>query len=151
MFLRLVLVLFLCGFSFVCGQNKFLNKNFWQTATVDVVRAELKAGARVNAKNMDGMTPLMAAVSSNTDVAVIKSLLSAGADLESRTENGWTPLMLAVRDNKNLDVTAALLEAGANAKAKDDAGKTALDYIKNNEALKDNQALQDMLLEAMRE
>ena len=51
MYLRAVLVLFLCGFSLVFGQkNKLLDEGFWQRATLAQVQAKIKKGADVNAK-----------------------------------------------------------------------------------------------------
>jgi ankyrin repeat protein len=49
--------------------------------SVEMVRTLIAAGANVNAQDGRGMTPLMAAVSSeNQDANVIKALLAAGAD-----------------------------------------------------------------------
>lgn len=54
---------------------------------------------------------------------------------------GWTPLTVAAYNNPNPKVLTVLLEAGADAKAKSNEGKTALDYARENEALKGTQAL----------
>ena len=82
-------------------------------------------------------------------MAVIKVLLAAGAALEASDKDGMTPLMEAARWNKNPAVVMAFLEAGADAKAKSNEGQTALDLIKENKFLKDNQAIQDALRAAM--
>ena len=49
--------------------------------------------------------------------------------------------MAAARYNSNPEVLTALLDAGADAKAKNNEGKTALDYARMNEKLKDTGAL----------
>ena len=54
---------------------------------------------------------------------------------------GWTPLTVAAYNNPNPKVLTVLLEAGADAKAKKNEGKTALDYARMNEKLKDTPAL----------
>ena len=135
MFLRYVLVLFLGGFSSVYGQNKLLDHDFWQTATVDSVRAELKAGARVNAKDMDGKTPLMYAADHNRNPAVIKLLLASGADINARCQFGWSVLLHAVLRDP-LGVIKLLIENGATIDARDKYNKTPLMYaVEHNKSL----------------
>lgn len=51
-------------------------------------------GANVNAKNKQGVTPLMIAVS-NDDIEAVKFLLSKGADINARDKEGNTPLHIA--------------------------------------------------------
>ena len=50
-------------------------------------------------------------------------------------------MTVAAYNNPNPKVLTVLLEAGADAKAKSNEGKTALDYARENEALKVTQAL----------
>ena len=50
-------------------------------------------------------------------------------------------MTVAAYNNPNQKVLTVLLEAGTNAKAKSNEGKTALDYARENEALKGTQAL----------
>ena len=50
-------------------------------------------------------------------------------------------MTVAAYNNPNPEVLTVLLEAGADAKAKSNEGKTALDYARENEALKGTQAL----------
>jgi hypothetical protein len=98
---------------------------------VDIINILLKAGAKVNAKDSDGLTPLMNAAMHNENLDVITTLLKAGADVNAKSKDGTTPLM-CVRDNPNPDVFDTLLSAGADAKATDDEGKTAFDYMREN-------------------
>lgn len=61
--------------------------------SVDLIGELLKAGAKVNAKDVRGMTPLMLAVASETqDVNVVKLLLEAGADANVKSAAGETAL-----------------------------------------------------------
>ena len=126
MFLRVVLVLFLCGFSLVFGQNKLLDEAFWKTATPAQVQAKIKKGADVNARDKHGWTPLMLASGFNTNVAVLKALLKADADVEASSKYGMTSLMAAARYNENVDVLKVLLKAGADVEASSKSGMTSL-------------------------
>ena len=99
----------------------------------------MEAGADVNARDKDELTPLMFAAGSNTP-EVLRVLLEAGADVNAKDTNGWTPLIFAARSNTP-EVLTALLEAGAKAKAQDNAGSTALAHTRINKKLEDTQAL----------
>ena len=61
------------------------------------VRQLIQAGANVNAKNKDGLTPLMLAARDNTNPEVLKVLLEAGTDVNAQSKSGWTPVMQAAR------------------------------------------------------
>ena len=71
----------------------------------------------------------------------VRQLIQDGADVNAKNKDGWTPLMIAVGNNPNPEVLKALLEAGADAKTKNNKDKTALDYARENEKLKDTEAL----------
>ena len=51
-----------------------------------MVTALVKAGADVNARNEDGVTPLHFAAASGTTPAVVAALVKAGADVNVRKE-----------------------------------------------------------------
>ncbi|MBD0391017.1 ankyrin repeat domain-containing protein, partial [Wolbachia endosymbiont of Pentalonia nigronervosa] len=64
----------------------------------DVVKALLKIGAEINAKDQDDATPLhWAAISGNADV--VASLLKNGADPSLKNKDGKTPIKLAQDNN----------------------------------------------------
>ena len=109
-------------------------------AEPEKVRQLIQGGADVNAKNKDGLTPLMLAAQNNPNPEVLKVLIKAGEDVNAKDTEGWTPLMIAAIENTP-EVLTALLEAGADAKAKNNEGKTALDCARMNEKLKGSQAL----------
>ncbi len=91
----------------------------------DVVRALIKAGARVDA--CDGVkrcTPLhMAARRDNVEVA--EALLDCGANLEAPDSLGETPLRRSVNCNQT-GVAALLLARGADIHSRGSKGKTPL-------------------------
>lgn len=102
--------------------------------TPEVTTVLLKAGANLTARDGDGRTALMLAAEFKSP-EMITVLLKAGADVEARDTNGMTPLMYAAGNNKNPDVINRLLKAGADAKARDNQGQTAFDYAQQNASL----------------
>lgn len=106
----------------------FLSEDWWEDATVNSVEAELIKGADINAKDEDGVLPLIYAVINNKQPEVIETLLTAGADINSACgENGMTALMYAAWYELP-DMVDFLLESGADVNAHDDTGATAFDY-----------------------
>ena len=84
---------------------------FFQKETAGTVTACLEEGARPNARDKRGYTPLHWAARHNRDPAVTSVLIEAGADLNARSKDGTTPLDWA---RYNASSIAALLEkAGA--------------------------------------
>jgi len=75
----------------------------------DVIRLLLTAGAEVNARTTDGITPLMLAVGHPCN---IRPLLNGGADLNARDKWGRNALQLA-REAKDATAIRLLEEAGA--------------------------------------
>lgn len=84
------------------------------TGSPKLIRALIDAGANVNAKDIQGMSPLMLAVASeNQDLAVVRVLLQSGANVNARSERGETALDWA-RKFGSRPVIAALQRAGAS-------------------------------------
>jgi len=83
-------------------QGSTLDKEL-HNATIarDATRVEylLKRGAKVNARDDEGKTPLIVAVASG-DVSLISGLLAYGADPNAQDHDGWTAAMHAVRSNE---------------------------------------------------
>ena len=106
------------------------------TASPDVIRALLeKKGARVDAKDRYGRTPLHVAVSADrsTDKAeVIGILLKEGADRLAKDNHGSTPLHRAAAYNFDIGAFRKLLSAYDNSELNDrnKLGYTALDYTR---------------------
>ncbi len=108
-------------------RNSLLDKAFLdlcKSGTAVEIRDAINAGANVNAKDNDGVTPLMRAAIENSSV-VVKMLLNAGANVNAENKWGQTPLFLAAKKNSP-EVLRTLLEAGANVDTKNNNGWTPL-------------------------
>jgi len=87
----------------------------------------INKGARIDLKDRDGNTPLMAAARiGNLDAARI--LISRGANLNATNSAGETPLIAAVQ-RRDVPMTRLLLTQGADPAKRDTAsGMTAREY-----------------------
>jgi len=72
----------------------------------------LAHGADPNVADVEGITPLMAALE---DAGKVGALLAAGADAKARTGDGQTAMMIALEEACGADVVKLLLEHGASA------------------------------------
>jgi serine/threonine-protein phosphatase 6 regulatory ankyrin repeat subunit B len=90
----------------------------------ETVKALLAQGAPVDAKNNNGLTPLMwAAWNGHKDICEL--LLTHNAHVDAKDNNGSTPLILAAW-NGHADVCKLLLTHKASAGAKNNFGNTPL-------------------------
>jgi ankyrin repeat protein len=96
----------------------------WALADPDKVKLLLMKGARIDAKTVDGRTPLYSAVTLPAGTAVVKVLLEMGAEVDARTITGTTPLFGAVI--AGAENTRMLLDKGANPSAVSQTGATPL-------------------------
>lgn len=115
------------------GADPLSQKNNWKLTPlhfaaragghVGAVSLLLSVGAVVNAKDINGRTPLHRA--QEKSVAVL--LVAQGADVNARDDKGWTCLHWAAseREGFSLETIGFLLEKGADPKLKDLEGKTA--------------------------
>lgn len=87
----------------------------------------LSKGAPVNARDDDGMTPLMVAAQLGW-LEGVQALLQAGAGADIGNSRGETPLILATQA-RSLPVVTQLLAQGADPHKTDNvAGMSAIDY-----------------------
>ncbi len=84
----------------------------WAAADAAKVKLLLLNGASVNAKTVEGRTPLFAAATMPGSAPAMRHLLEAGADVNAATLVGTTPLFPAV--NASAETTRLLLDHGAD-------------------------------------
>ena len=94
-----------------------------QAGDIDGLRAALAAGAEVNARDGQGWTALMHAVTKGY-LLLVDPLLAAGADVDIRAPDGATAMFMALALGHS-DIAAQLLGAGADASVRGPQGKTA--------------------------
>ncbi|MER3603617.1 MAG: hypothetical protein C4298_07625 [Thermus sp.] len=70
--------------------NPLLEEKFWKTATPADVEQAVQQGAKLDARDKDGLTPLHWAASGNSNPKVILTLLELGADPRARTSSNAT-------------------------------------------------------------
>lgn len=108
--------------------NDFINAV--DKGDVAQVKAQLAAGADVNARNANGLTALqVAALHGNLDV--VRILIDSNADVNAKTSTGVTAIM-AASVSGNEELVKMLLAAKADVNAKRDDGITALRIASQN-------------------
>ena len=75
--------------------------DFWRVATVADIAGCIEAGAKVEARDKYGMTPLHMAALQNKNPAVVFALIEAGAKVNARGPGGFAPLHRAAMGNEN--------------------------------------------------
>jgi ankyrin repeat protein len=106
------------------GWHRFLHFASSKVKGGSVLRLLPKSGAHINARDMDGSSPLHYA-SFKGDLEIVCQLLEHGADVKARTTDGSTPLHEASACGA-LKVVRLLLERGADIKARAKDGSTPL-------------------------
>ena len=101
----------------------------WAVGDAAKVKLLLLNGASVDAKTVEGRTPLFAAATMPGGVAVMRHLLEAGADVNAATLVGTTPLFPAV--NVSAEATRVLLEHGADPNRATRAGVTPILFTRD--------------------
>jgi hypothetical protein len=95
----------------------------------EVVQKLIEYDADINARDVDGWTPLyLASGGYLKDGSVLRLLLERGVDVNARADDGSTPLHEAL-ENEALEVVRLLLEHGADIEAVNRDGKTALQVV----------------------
>lgn len=87
------------------------------------VKQILDADIVIDARNTDGLTPLMAAARANQP-EIAGELLSRGADVNARIGfYGITALTLAMRHGRDSEIVQLLILSGAREDVQDDRGR----------------------------
>ena len=95
-----------------------------------LVKNLLSSGINVNAANINGETPLAAAIERGT-YSIVNILVKAGADVNATLphRNNMTMLMFATEtSNYRINIIRTLLDHGAKINARDKKGQTSLMY-----------------------
>ncbi|HZW61589.1 MAG TPA: ankyrin repeat domain-containing protein [Candidatus Babeliales bacterium] len=98
-----------------------------------VIKLLLEHGADINAKDANGYTALMHAITED-DIESAHLLLEYGADINATDAFGFTALMWAAVGN-NTEAVKLLLEKGANAQLTNNLDETALDLANQQEEI----------------
>ena len=101
----------------------------WAAGDDAKVKLLLLNGAAVNAKTVEGRTPLYAAATMPGGAAAVRHLLEAGADVNAATLVGTTPLFPAV--NVSAEMTRLLLDKGADVNRATLSGVTPIMFTRD--------------------
>ena len=101
----------------------------WAVGDEAKVKLLLLNGAAVNAKTVEGRTPLYAAATMPAGAFSVRHLLEAGADVNAATLVGATPLFPAV--NVSAEMTRLLLDRGADANRATLSGVTPIMFTRD--------------------
>ena len=99
--------------------------------TEEVGRLLLDAGARINARNADGNTPLIYAAA-NGEYSLVMLLLERGAQIDAQGKYDGTALMSAAQKGRT-EVVRALIAQGADMSLKAENGFPASKFAKTEE------------------
>lgn len=100
----------------------------------EIIRMLLKSGADVKAKDADGRTVLIEALTTEngSPPEIVEELIQAGAEVNVRIYGGLTPLMISAGGDSR--ILRAIIKAGADLNAADDRGATALRWARESPA-----------------
>jgi ankyrin repeat protein len=101
----------------------------WAVADAAKAKLLLLNGASVDAKTVEGRTPLFAAATMPGGVPAMRHLLEAGADVNAATLVGTTPLFPAV--NVSAEAARLLLDHGADPNRATRAGVTPILFTRD--------------------
>ena len=123
-YISFVCISFVCSDSFV--DSPILCLLAAERGDAALVSLLIAKGARVGARNWNGLTPLGMAALQNREAA-IAALLASGARVDARDKEGTTPLLAALAQRTGTSGTIkALLAAGAAVDAVDVNGTGAV-------------------------
>ncbi len=97
------------SFSFA---NDFLQQDYWQGVNVATVQKSIRQGHDVNARDADGFTVLMTALTHRSDMSVMSFLVESGADINASVKHGMSDIIFLPFDTQQsfLKTFAAFLQ-----------------------------------------
>jgi hypothetical protein len=126
------------------ASDGYLDSPSWNARRqVAMIRLLLKAGARIDAQDRNGATPLHRAVRTRC-AAAVKCILDAGGDPTIRNKPGSTPFHLAAQNTgrggtgaekartAQREILRAFLERGVSPTLPDAKGKSILEWAKSD-------------------
>jgi ankyrin repeat protein len=99
-----------------------------QIGDIDMARLLLKNGAKVNGKDIQGLTSLQTAALYNVNVDIARLLIENGAFVNVKDSIGRTPLHHSANNPHSTNVAKLLIENGANLNVTNEYGSTPLHY-----------------------
>jgi ankyrin repeat protein len=105
----------------------------WAVPDVEKINLLLARGARVDARTIEGRTPLYIAAMLPQGVAAARRLLAAGAEVDASSLVGTTPLFAAV--TTSAEMTRLLLDHGANPNTRAKTGATPVLFTRGAEVI----------------
>ncbi|MHC4538484.1 MAG: ankyrin repeat domain-containing protein [Planctomycetota bacterium] len=94
--------------------------------SLDKLQSFVRTGTDIDAKDEEGRTPLLRAVTGG-HIEAVRFLIESGADVNIRDKQGYVPLVHALW-GLDSDMVKLLLAKGANVNAKDRSGYTPLHW-----------------------
>ena len=132
--------------------DEWIDRKFWQTASVADITRHLDAGADIRARHPDYEETLLHMALEAWNLPAIKELIAQGANVKAKDFFGHTPLHLValVCGPGAEEVARELIQRGANVNAplKGDAGTTPLHCLVIKRWDKSRQGVMEALLKA---
>lgn len=112
-------------------QNVFLDQSYWQSATIEKIKADIAKGNSPSAYNAGNFDPVVMAINGGASNEAVKFLLSQeGNDVNKLTHDGRTYIFWAASKG-NTELMEFLVSKGAKLKMEDNHGYTPLNFAAN--------------------
>ncbi|NRA86451.1 MAG: ankyrin repeat domain-containing protein [Rhizobiales bacterium] len=108
----------------------------------EILKILVAAGDDLNMVNVKGETALIKAAQFGHHLDTLQYLVENGQDVNAANSYKLTPLMYAAMKASNVEVLEYLLSKGAKTDPVDDFGDAAIDLVKENELLKNTNAVE---------
>ena len=103
---------------------------------LEIIKKLMSFGLRIESLDGVNRTPLIKAASVNQNPEILKFMLENGAFIDAQDNNWETPLIIGCRRNTNPDVLTVLLDYNANVHLFNNHNRRAIDYARENPALR---------------